>query len=78
MVTSDFLASGGDNILGITDLDQGAIQIDDDGPLIRDGIAEVLAHRGATLHAGDKRVFDKAAPRFVYPGKRPVKCGAAK
>ena len=77
MVTSDFLASGGDNILGITDLDQGAIRIDDDGPLIRDGIAEVLARRGGTLHARDKRVFDKAAPRFAYPGKRPVKCGAA-
>ena len=78
LVTSDFLASGGDNILGVTDLDQGAIQIHDDGPIIRDGIAEVLARRGGTLHARDKRLYDKAAPRFVYPGKRPVKCGGGR
>jgi 2',3'-cyclic-nucleotide 2'-phosphodiesterase (5'-nucleotidase family) len=78
LVTSDFLASGGDGILGVTDLDQGAIQIHDDGPVIRDGIAEVLARRGGTLRAGDKELFDKAAPRLAYPGKRPVQCGAGK
>jgi len=74
LVTSDFLASGGDGILGVTELDQGAIEMHDDGPIIRDGIAEVLARRGGTLRAGDKRLFDKAAPRLIYPGKRPVKC----
>lgn len=78
LVTSDFLASGGDGILGVTDLDQGAIEINDDGPIIRDGIAEILARRGGTLKAGDKKLFDKAAPRLVYPGKRPVRCGAAR
>ncbi len=78
LVTSDFLASGGDNIIEVGEVDQGAIVIHDDGPMIRDGIAEVLARRGGTLHAGDKHLYDKAAPRFAYPGKRPVKCGAAK
>ena len=78
LVTSDFLASGGDGILGVTDLDQGAIQLHDDGPIIRDGIAEVLARRGGTLRAGDKKLFDKAAPRLAYPGKRPVRCDGPK
>ena len=77
LVTSDFLASGGDGILGVTDLDQGAIQMHDDGPIIRDGIADLLARRGGTLRAGDRRLFDKAAPRLAYPGKRPVRCGGA-
>ena len=77
LVTSDFLASGGDG-LGVTGLDQGAIQIHDDGPIIRDGIAELLARRGGTLRAGDKKLFDKVAPRLAYPGKRPVRCGGAK
>ena len=78
LVTSDFLASGGDGLVGVTDLDQGAIQIHDDGPVIRDGIAELLARRGGTLRAGDRKLFDKAAPRLAYPGKRPIRCGAAR
>jgi 2',3'-cyclic-nucleotide 2'-phosphodiesterase (5'-nucleotidase family) len=78
LVTSDFLASGGDGMLGVTDLDQGAIQIHDDGPVIRDGIAELLARRGGTLRAGDRKLYDKAAPRLAYPGKRPVRCGGAR
>jgi 2',3'-cyclic-nucleotide 2'-phosphodiesterase (5'-nucleotidase family) len=78
LVTSDFLASGGDGMLGVTNLDQGAIQIHDDGPVIRDGIAELLGRRGGTLRAGDRKLYDKAAPRLAYPGKRPVRCGGAK
>lgn len=77
LVTSDFLVGLGDGVMSGTELEQGAIRVHDDGPTIRDAIAEVLARRGGTLHAGDRKLFDKTAPRFAYPGKRPVRCGAA-
>jgi 2',3'-cyclic-nucleotide 2'-phosphodiesterase (5'-nucleotidase family) len=74
VVTSDFLASGGDGTFGDLDLPKGAVELHDDGPIIRDAIAEVLVKRGGTVRAGDKRLHDRATPRLVYPGSRPVRC----
>lgn len=71
VVTNEFLASGGDGAFGAAALPDGAIAIED-GPPIRDAMADVLRARGGTL-AGEE-LHDPARPRLRYPGKRPVSC----
>ena len=72
VATSDFLATGGDGafapvrLLRVTDAG-------DDGPLVRDAIADRLRERGGWLDA--KQFFDPARPRLTYAGRRPVRCG---
>ena len=67
IVTSDFLASGGDGALAKLHLPSGAIH--DTDVIIRDALAGVLRKRKGTI--------DPAAlqHRLAYPGKRPVRCG---
>ncbi|HUS66748.1 MAG TPA: 5'-nucleotidase C-terminal domain-containing protein [Kofleriaceae bacterium] len=72
VVTSDFVASGGDGILAVVDVPATAIQIDQDGETIRDLIAGVLTARGGRLQPGT--LHDPKAPRVAYPGERPVAC----
>jgi 5'-nucleotidase len=70
IVTSDFLASGGDGLFGHLGLPDGAIRATD--TIIRDAIADVLrARKGSTIDPG------KLPRRLDYPGARPVKCGEA-
>jgi hypothetical protein len=68
MVTSDFLASGGDGVIAKLQLPAGAIELTD--LIIRDAMADVLRAHGGTL---DPQAH-YAAKRLDYPGKRPVKC----
>jgi len=73
VVTSDFLASGGDGVIGKLDLPAGSITVTD--TIMRDGMAEVLRkQRGKTIDP--KMLFDPKHKRFDYEGKRPVKCTA--
>jgi 5'-nucleotidase len=67
IVTSDFLASGGDGALGKLHLAPTAIHATD--VIIRDALAGVLRKRKGTI--------DPAAlpHRLDYPGKRPLHCG---
>lgn len=67
LLTSDFLAWGGDGAIGTLNLPDGAIRIHDDGP-IREGIAAVLKNIKSVSLA------DAPVGRFSYPGKRPVYC----
>jgi hypothetical protein len=67
IVTSDFLASGGDAALVKLALPDGAVQVT--AVVIRDAIADVLRKRRGSLTA-------PIARRLEFPGKRPVKCGA--
>ena len=71
MVTNDFLASGGDDMLAGLDLPSDAIRFED-GATIRDAIAGVLRARGGHLRGDDLR--DPRAPRIALPGPRPVRC----
>jgi 5'-nucleotidase len=77
LATSDFLASGGDGVVGKLKLPDGAVQMTD--VIIRDALADVL--RGwkgtprATIDPG--KLVSKQAPRLDYEGKRPVSCGGA-
>ncbi|MBK9030949.1 MAG: 5'-nucleotidase C-terminal domain-containing protein [Myxococcales bacterium] len=73
LVTSDFLASGGDGVIGRLKLPDGAVTLTD--TIIRDAIAAQLTARGGALAAFD--VFDPDHPRLAYPPPRPVRCGAA-
>src|SRR5206468_2843452 len=76
LATSDFLASGGDGVIGRLKLPDAAIHMTD--TIIRDAISEVLRGMKATPKAtvDPARLYSAAAPRFDYEGKRPVRCGA--
>jgi 5'-nucleotidase len=71
VVTSDFLATGGDAAFApvrlLRVLDAGA-----ERQLLRDAIAERLSARGGRL--GWRDVYDTTHPRWRYPGSRPVTC----
>lgn len=69
LVTSDFLASGGDGLIGRLKLPDGAVKLTD--VIIRDATVEVLKkQKGATIDP------DKLAKRRVeFPGQRPLECG---
>jgi 5'-nucleotidase len=73
VVTSDFLASGGDGMLAGLGVAPAAIHIEEDGVTIRDAIAEVLTRRGGRITV-DARLYDPKSPRVAYPGHRPVAC----
>jgi 2',3'-cyclic-nucleotide 2'-phosphodiesterase (5'-nucleotidase family) len=68
LVTTDFLATGGDGFFADTNLESEI------GPTIRDEIAEALRKRGGTLDPDDLSLFDPARPRFDLPGPIPLRC----
>jgi 2',3'-cyclic-nucleotide 2'-phosphodiesterase (5'-nucleotidase family) len=71
LVTSDFLATGGDGLLSQDTKERARL---DDGPPIRDAMAALLRTRKTPLVPDDPALFDPAHPRITYPGPRPVKC----
>jgi hypothetical protein len=78
LVTSDFLASGGDGAIGRLGLPEGSVELTD--IVIRDAIADVLRARAKDPKRSElspKDHFDPKAPRLRYPGKRPVSCQGA-
>jgi len=75
LVTTDFLASGGDGVIGKLKLPESAIKVTD--VIMRDAIADVLRkQRGATIDP--TKLFDAKHKRMDYEGKRPVVCAGAK
>jgi len=71
LVTSDFLATGGDGLFSEETKERAKL---DDGPPIRDAMADLLRARKTPLAPDDPALFDPAHPRIAYPGPRPVKC----
>jgi 2',3'-cyclic-nucleotide 2'-phosphodiesterase (5'-nucleotidase family) len=69
LVTSDFLASGGDGLIGRLKLADGSVKLTD--VIIRDAMAEVLRKKKGTVDTAKIA----AQKRLDYPGKRPVQCG---
>ena len=67
VVTSDFLATGG-NDGAFKGLPDGAVTIE--RALLREEIVRVLRARGGELRG----TYDPALPRLSYPGARPVSC----
>jgi 5'-nucleotidase len=73
LVTSDFLATGGDGLF--PEALQRAARLDG-GPPIREWMADRLRARKGTTLAGDApTLYDPAHPRLTYPAPRPVRCG---
>jgi 5'-nucleotidase len=75
LVTSDFLATGGDS-MGIGD-DASAPGATAKAPtieptVIRDALERTLRARGGALRAAE--LYDANKRRIVYPGERPVRC----
>ncbi|MEM9070231.1 MAG: 5'-nucleotidase C-terminal domain-containing protein [Myxococcota bacterium] len=68
VLTSDYLAT----TPLFSQLPEGAVQIDN-GPPMRETIAERLSTRGGTLAPGN--FYDAQRPRIAAPGPRPVSCG---
>jgi len=73
LVTSDFLAGGGDGMLDGIDLPADAVRLEE-SETIRDALARALRARGGHLGGDDRRLLDPRAPRIALPGPRPVKC----
>ena len=72
LVTSDFLGSGGDGVIGRLKLPAGAVTVTD--VIIRDAMAKEL-RRGGKIDPG--KLYDPKAPRLRYDGDRPVSCAGA-
>ncbi len=70
VLTSDYLAIGGDGLFSVDTLRACSAEFEDG--IIRDGMANALRHRGGTLRVRD--VYDTAAPRVVVPNGPPVAC----
>ena len=77
LATSDFLASGGDGVIGKLKLPDSAIQVTD--TIIREAVADVLRSHKAGVRASidPARLYSPDRPRLDYEGKRPVECGAS-
>jgi 2',3'-cyclic-nucleotide 2'-phosphodiesterase (5'-nucleotidase family) len=72
LVTSDFLASGGDGVIGRLKLPEGAITVTEQ--IIRDAIADVLRKKKGRVDP--LQLYNPAKRRLDYEGKRPVSCQA--
>ncbi len=75
LVTSDFLASGGDGLIGRLKLPEGSVVVTND--IIRDVLAEYLRKQKGTPRATIEptKLFGPALKRMDYEGSRPVECG---
>jgi 2',3'-cyclic-nucleotide 2'-phosphodiesterase (5'-nucleotidase family) len=72
LATSDYLATGGDDLLVPLGLDPKRIEIDEN-TLFRDALAQSLKHH-PRISARDPATFDVNHPRLVLPGTRPIVC----
>ncbi|CAN5910774.1 5'-nucleotidase C-terminal domain-containing protein [soil metagenome] len=70
LATSDFLASGGDGLIGRLKLPEGSVEQTD--LIIRDGLVEQLKKAKTKTIDAAKLMLPK---RMDYQGKRPVLCG---
>jgi 5'-nucleotidase len=70
VATSDFVATGGDEILSA--VDRALVEMPDDVPNIREALVALLRRRGGAL--SPDRYLDPARPRWSLPSPRPVRC----
>lgn len=69
LITTDFLATGGDGALGRLPAERVTIE---DAEPVREAMAAVLRERGGVIRP--EALHDAAQPRVRYPGERPVRC----
>jgi 5'-nucleotidase len=73
LATSDFIASGGDGLLGAEGMEVEKVEIDG-GLLIRDAMAKVLKEKSALYTKTIARLHDPKKPRIRFTGSRPLRC----
>ena len=71
VVTTDFLALGGDAILAAA-APPGGFQVSSDGPLLRDAVADWLRARGGRFNEAE--LARRSASLWTLPGPPPVTC----
>jgi 5'-nucleotidase len=71
VVTSDFLALGGESILAAA-APAGGFQIPPDGPLLRDAVADWLRARGGRFNEAE--LAQRSAAMWTLPGSPPITC----
>jgi len=71
VVTTDFLATGGDRLLTPV-MPPGGFPLDDDLPLVRDVVADWLEDRSGRLR--ESQFINTAQPRWRYSGTLPFTC----
>ncbi|HEU0036630.1 MAG TPA: bifunctional UDP-sugar hydrolase/5'-nucleotidase [Kofleriaceae bacterium] len=72
LVTSDFLASGGDGLIGRLKLPEGSVKMTD--VIIREAMADVLRKKKGTIDPA--QLYSATKKRLDFVGNRPVECGA--
>ena len=72
LATSDYIATGGDGLLGALQLPADRIEIDK-GASFRDVLASELRRR-PQLSPRDPTIFDPAHPRIAMSTPRPLVC----
>jgi 5'-nucleotidase len=71
VVTTDFLATGGDRILTPV-MPRGGFPVSPDLPIFREFVADWLEDRGGRLRSDE--LIDTAQPRWDYDGVLPLRC----
>ena len=75
VVTSDFLALGGDGLL--TEIDVGTDKVNlSTGLEVRDALISGLRNFGRSVRSDDPALFDPSRPRLDVPGPLPLVCPA--
>jgi 2',3'-cyclic-nucleotide 2'-phosphodiesterase (5'-nucleotidase family) len=77
VVTSDYVAASGDNLLDGVPLGPNAITVLANAPMRETLIAGLRSWPGRRIDGRDKRLYDAKNPRLRFPPPRPVKCQAA-
>lgn len=72
VVTSDYLATGGDELFAGPG--RAAPAAETSPETVRDALARELRRRGGSIDGGQPAVFDSKNPRLRLPGPRPVAC----
>ena len=71
IVTSDFLATGGDLYFSAARERDGGVTLEDGAPM-REAMVQALRTHGGALSSSE--LYSPSAPRVAYPGERPVRC----
>ena len=74
VVTTDFLATGGDGIFATVTPPQG-LDVEETGLMVRDVAADWFRRRGGRLREED--LVNRENPRWLVPGPMPVRCREA-
>jgi 2',3'-cyclic-nucleotide 2'-phosphodiesterase (5'-nucleotidase family) len=72
LVTSDFLASGGDGLIGRLKLPEGSVVLTND--IIRDVLADYL-RKQKNMKVDPAKLYGPSLKRMDYEGSRPIECG---